>query len=217
MAIVAVFFFAATALALVSFAIGPFGFPEEDRPALQAGAAVDHPLLRGGDGVAARLRRGGGSGNRRSPCARSSRPRSCSPARACSTWSSSWRSPRSRSPASRSCSTGRRAPRVAVAATMLAGGYGLAVVSTFLSALVARGRAARRALRPHRVSAGPAAAADGDRGHGRGHARGISVDGPAGHARVRRGGDRRGVYAGGGGVGRLISEFGFRNSDWGSS
>ncbi len=35
-AIVAVFFFAATALALVSFAIGPFGLPEEERPALQA-------------------------------------------------------------------------------------------------------------------------------------------------------------------------------------
>lgn len=35
-AILAVFFFAATALALVSYAIGPFGFPEEDRPALQA-------------------------------------------------------------------------------------------------------------------------------------------------------------------------------------
>jgi heme exporter protein B len=35
-AIVAVFFFAATALALVSFAIGPFGLPAEDRPPLQA-------------------------------------------------------------------------------------------------------------------------------------------------------------------------------------
>lgn len=35
-AIVAVLFFAATALALVSFAIGPFGLPEEDRPPLQA-------------------------------------------------------------------------------------------------------------------------------------------------------------------------------------
>jgi heme exporter protein B len=35
-AIVAVFFFAATAVALVSFAIGPFGLPEEERPALQA-------------------------------------------------------------------------------------------------------------------------------------------------------------------------------------
>lgn len=35
-AIVAVLFFAATALALVSYAIGPFGLPEEDRPALQA-------------------------------------------------------------------------------------------------------------------------------------------------------------------------------------
>src|SRR5437016_1935806 len=34
--IVAVFFFSATALALVSFAIGPFRFPAEDRPALQA-------------------------------------------------------------------------------------------------------------------------------------------------------------------------------------
>ena len=32
----AVLFFAATALALVSFAIGPFGLPAEDRPALQA-------------------------------------------------------------------------------------------------------------------------------------------------------------------------------------
>ena len=36
MAIVAVFFFAATALTLVSFAIGPFRLPAEDRPALQA-------------------------------------------------------------------------------------------------------------------------------------------------------------------------------------
>jgi heme exporter protein B len=35
-AIVAVFFFSATALALVSFAIGPFGLPAEDRPPLQA-------------------------------------------------------------------------------------------------------------------------------------------------------------------------------------
>jgi heme exporter protein B len=34
--IVAVFFFAATAVALVSFAIGPFGLPEEERPPLQA-------------------------------------------------------------------------------------------------------------------------------------------------------------------------------------
>lgn len=35
-AMVAVFFFAATSLALVSFAIGPFGLPAADRPALQA-------------------------------------------------------------------------------------------------------------------------------------------------------------------------------------
>jgi heme exporter protein B len=35
-AIVAVFFFAATALALVSYAIGPFGLRAEDRPALQS-------------------------------------------------------------------------------------------------------------------------------------------------------------------------------------
>jgi heme exporter protein B len=35
-AILAVFFFAATALALVSYAIGPFGLPTEDRPPLQA-------------------------------------------------------------------------------------------------------------------------------------------------------------------------------------
>ena len=35
-AVVAVFFFAATALALVSFAIGPFGLPPDDRPPLQA-------------------------------------------------------------------------------------------------------------------------------------------------------------------------------------
>jgi heme exporter protein B len=35
-AIVAVFFFAATALALVSYAIGPFGLRAEDRPPLQA-------------------------------------------------------------------------------------------------------------------------------------------------------------------------------------
>jgi heme exporter protein B len=35
-ALLSVFFFAATALALVSYAIGPFGLPEEDRPALQA-------------------------------------------------------------------------------------------------------------------------------------------------------------------------------------
>jgi heme exporter protein B len=35
-AVVAVLFFAATALALVSFAIGPFGLPAADRPPLQA-------------------------------------------------------------------------------------------------------------------------------------------------------------------------------------
>ena len=35
-ATLAVLFFAATALALTSYAIGPFGLPEEDRPALQA-------------------------------------------------------------------------------------------------------------------------------------------------------------------------------------
>ena len=35
-AIVAVFFFAATALALVSYAIGPYGLRAEDRPALQS-------------------------------------------------------------------------------------------------------------------------------------------------------------------------------------
>lgn len=35
-ALLAVFFFAATALALVSYAIGPFGLPEDDRPPLQA-------------------------------------------------------------------------------------------------------------------------------------------------------------------------------------
>ncbi len=36
MATLAVLFFAATALALVSYAIGPFGLPEDDRPPLQA-------------------------------------------------------------------------------------------------------------------------------------------------------------------------------------
>jgi heme exporter protein B len=35
-AILAVFFFAATALALVSYSIGPFGLPAEERPPLQA-------------------------------------------------------------------------------------------------------------------------------------------------------------------------------------
>ncbi len=35
-ATLAVLFFAATALALVSYAIGPFGLPEDDRPPLQA-------------------------------------------------------------------------------------------------------------------------------------------------------------------------------------
>jgi len=35
-AVVAVLFFAATALALVSFAIGPFGLPPDDRPPVQA-------------------------------------------------------------------------------------------------------------------------------------------------------------------------------------
>jgi heme exporter protein B len=35
-ATLAVLFFAATALALVSFSIGPFGLPEQDRPPLQA-------------------------------------------------------------------------------------------------------------------------------------------------------------------------------------
>ena len=137
-AIVAVFFFAATALTLVSFAIGPFRLPADDRPALQAAllwiilffaAATGLPRAfvaeeEAGTGLALRKTVAGRAGARRQePLQLRALPRDRG---------------RHHPRASSSCSTGRSATRPAIAATMLLGGYGLAVVSTFLSALVAR-------------------------------------------------------------------------------
>lgn len=136
-AIVAVFFFALTALALVSYSIGPFGLPAEERPPLQAALlwiilffAATAGLSRAfvaeeeaGTGLALR---------KTAPAALVVAGKSLFNLLLFLAMSAvtipgfmillEWKV---RSP-------------LGVAATVVAGGYGLAVVSTFLSALVAR-------------------------------------------------------------------------------
>jgi len=136
-AIVAVFFFAATALTLVSFAIGPFRLPADDRPALQAAllwiilffaAATGLPrafVAEEEAGTALALRK-------------------TVPATLVLAGKSLFNLVLFLAIAAVTIPgflvllDWKIGNAAAIAATMLAGGYGLAVVSTFLSALVAR-------------------------------------------------------------------------------
>jgi heme exporter protein B len=136
-AMVAVFFFAATALTLVSFAIGPFGLPAADRPALEAALLWIILFFAAATGLprafVAEEEAGTGLALRKTvPAVVVLAGKSLFNfvlflAMALITIPGflillDWKV---NSP-------------LAIAATMLAGGYGLAVVSTFLSALVAR-------------------------------------------------------------------------------
>lgn len=136
-AIVAVFFFAATSLTLVSFAIGPFRLPADDRPALQAAllwiilffaAATGLPrafVAEEEAGTALALRK-------------------TVPATLVLAGKSLFNLVLFLAIAAVTIPgflvllDWKIGNAAAIAATMLAGGYGLAVVSTFLSALVAR-------------------------------------------------------------------------------
>lgn len=136
-ALVAVFFFAATALALVSYAIGPFGLPAEDRPPVEAAllwiilffaAATGLPRAfvseeESGTGLAIR---------KTIPAATVLGGKTLFNfllflAIAAVTV-----------PGFLALLDARLASPLALVLVVLAGGYGLAVVSTFLSALVAR-------------------------------------------------------------------------------
>ena len=128
------------------------------RPA--GGAPLDHPLLRRGKRAAPRLRPGGRDGNRARPAQDASRPRSSWPARRSSTSALSRhrgghdsRIPRPARLEDR-LACGRRGHRSCSAAS------GLAVVSTFLSALVAARRTEKRALRARRLPSAHPPAAD---------------------------------------------------------
>ncbi len=136
-AIVAVFFFAVTALALVSFAIGPFGLHEEDRPPLQAALLWIILFFAAATGLprafVAEEEAGTGLALRKTV-----------PATIVLAGKSLFNLVLFLAMAAVAIpgfvilldwKTGSAA---AIAATMLVGGYGLAVVSTFLSALVAR-------------------------------------------------------------------------------
>ena len=109
-AIVAVFFFAATALALVSYRDRPVrparGGPPAARRRRSCGSSSSSPPRRGCPAPSSPRRRRAPA----SRCARPCRRRSCSAARRSSTSCSSWRSPPSRSPGFSSCSTGGSAP-----------------------------------------------------------------------------------------------------------
>lgn len=136
-AIVAVLFFAATALALVSFAIGPFGLPEEERPPLQAAllwiilffaAATGLPrafVQEEEAGTALALRK-------------TVPPTIVIAGKALFNFALFLAIAAVAIPGFLVLLDWRVGSAVALAATMVAGGYGLAVVSTFLSALVAR-------------------------------------------------------------------------------
>lgn len=136
-AIVAVFFFAATALTLVSFAIGPFGLPAADRPALEAALLWIILFFAAATGLprafVAEEEAGTGLALRKTvPAVVVLAGKSLFNfvlflAMALITI-----------PGFLILLDWKIGSPVAVAATMLAGGYGLAVVSTFLSALVAR-------------------------------------------------------------------------------
>ncbi len=136
-ATIAVLFFAATALALVSFAIGPFGLPEDDRPALQAALLWIILFFAAATGLprafVAEEETGTGLALRKTI-----------PAAVVLAGKSLFNFVLFLAIAAVAVPgflillDWKVGSAVAVAATMLAGGYGLAVVSTFLSALVAR-------------------------------------------------------------------------------
>jgi heme exporter protein B len=136
-AMVAVFFFAATALALVSFAIGPFGLPAADRPALEAALLWIILFFAAATGLprafVAEEEAGTGLALRKTvPAAVVLAGKTLFNfvlflAMAAVTI-----------PGFLVLLDWKVGSPLAIAVTMLAGGYGLAVVSTFLSALVSR-------------------------------------------------------------------------------
>ena len=136
-ALVAVFFFALTALALVSFAIGPFGLPAEDRPTLEAALLWIILFFAAATGLprafVAEEEAGTGLALRKTV-----------PAPVVLAGKTLFNfllflaMAGVTVPGFRVLLDWKIGSAPGVAATLLAGGYGLAVVSTFLSALVAR-------------------------------------------------------------------------------
>ena len=136
-AVVAVLFFAATALALVSFAIGPFGLPPDDRPPVQAAllwiilffaAATGLPRAFAHEeetGTALALRKTLPAGR-------------VLAGKALFNFVLFLAIAAVTVPGFAVLLEARAGSAAGLAATVLAGGYGLAVVSTFLSALSAR-------------------------------------------------------------------------------
>lgn len=135
-AIVAIFFFAATALALVSYAIGPFGFPEEDRLALQAALLWIILFFAASTGLPRAYVREAETGT--AWALRKTVPATLVLAgKAMFNFLLFLAMAAVTIPGFVILLEWRVASPVALAATVVLGGYGLAVVSTFLSAIVA--------------------------------------------------------------------------------
>ena len=135
-AILAAFFFAATALALVSYAIGPFGFPEEDRPALQAALLWIILFFAAATGLPRAFVREEETGT--ALALRKTAPASVVLAgKAAFNFLLFLAMAAVTIPGFLLLLEWRVAGAPGLAATVILGGYGLAVVSTFLSALVA--------------------------------------------------------------------------------
>lgn len=136
-AIVAVFFFSATALALVSFAIGPFGLPEEERPALQAALLWIILFFAAATGLPRAFVQEEETGT--ALALRKTLPATIVVAgKALFNLLLFLAMAAITIPGFVILLDWKVGSPVAIAATVFAGGYGLAVVSTFLSALVAR-------------------------------------------------------------------------------
>ncbi len=136
-AIVAVFFFAATALALVSFAIGPFGLPEEDRPPLQAALLWIILFFAAATGLPRAFAHEEETGT--AFALRKTLPATLVLAgKTLFNWLLFLAIAAVTIPGFLVLLDWRVGSPAAIAVTVLAGGYGLAVVSTFLSALSAR-------------------------------------------------------------------------------
>jgi heme exporter protein B len=136
-AIVAVLFFAATSLALVSFAIGPFGLPAEDRPPLQAALLWIILFFAAATGLPRAFVQEEEAGT--ALALRKTVPATILLAgKALFNFALFLAIAAVAIPGFVVLLDWRIGSAAALAATILAGGYGLAVVSTFLSALVSR-------------------------------------------------------------------------------
>ncbi len=207
MATLAVLFFAATALALTAYSIGPFGLAEEDRPPIQAALFWIILFFAAATGLPRAFVREEETGT--ALALRKTLPGSLVLAgKALFNFGLFLAIAAVVVPGFLLLLDWRVSAPAALAAVVVFGGYGsLRRLDVPLGADGAR-RTAERALRARRVPAGPAAAADGHLRNARRDPGRRRVDSAARPHRIRWGRVMRGVSAGGGGVGGLREKLG---------